>query len=221
LTVSARAGRPLWIPEDLAGNCCATPWSSKGYRRGHRWMARRIAESALRWTDGGALALVVDASSCTQGLLREVPDALEGELAEAFAGIEILDSIAWVHDKLLAELTIEARLASVQVHPPCAAAHLGLTDRLAAIAAALAEEVILPLSPTCCATAGDRGMLHPELPAAAMRPAVEELAAASPSACICSNRTCEIGLTEATGRSFGSFVLELEALTRPANLRPA
>jgi len=49
----------------------------------------------------------------------------------------------------------------------------------------------------------------------------EELAARSPGACICSNRTCEIGLSAATGHTFGSFVLLLEALSRPANQRPA
>ncbi|HEV3067796.1 MAG TPA: hypothetical protein VGY50_08120 [Streptosporangiaceae bacterium] len=37
--VSARAGKPLWIPGDVAGKCCSTPWSSKGCLRGHEWMA--------------------------------------------------------------------------------------------------------------------------------------------------------------------------------------
>ena len=32
----ARAGLPLWIPDDVAGHCCATPWSSKGYRARQR-----------------------------------------------------------------------------------------------------------------------------------------------------------------------------------------
>jgi D-lactate dehydrogenase len=180
-------------------------------------MAHSIATSAVRWTEGGALPLVVDASSCTLGLLNEVPGALEGELAEAFAKVEIVDSIAWVHDTLLPRLAIEHRVGSVLLHPPCAAAHLGLTEKLEAIAGALAEDVLTGSNPTCCGTAGDRGLLHPELPAAALAPAAEELADASPSACLCSNRTCEIGLSEATGRSFGSFVLLLESLTRPAN----
>ena len=35
VAVSARAGLPVWIPPDVAGHCCATPWSSKGYREGH------------------------------------------------------------------------------------------------------------------------------------------------------------------------------------------
>ena len=34
VAVSARAGHPVWIPPDVAGHCCATPWSSKGYRDG-------------------------------------------------------------------------------------------------------------------------------------------------------------------------------------------
>ena len=41
VAVSARAGLPLWIPADVAGHCCATPWSSKGYQRGHEEMARQ------------------------------------------------------------------------------------------------------------------------------------------------------------------------------------
>src|SRR6202040_2385415 len=35
LSVSARAGRPLWIPDEVTGLCCGTPWASKGYRAGH------------------------------------------------------------------------------------------------------------------------------------------------------------------------------------------
>jgi D-lactate dehydrogenase len=33
VTLSARAGRPLWIPDDVRGLCCSTRWSSKGYKR--------------------------------------------------------------------------------------------------------------------------------------------------------------------------------------------
>jgi len=29
-TVSERAGLPLWIPDDLAGNCCATALAFEG-----------------------------------------------------------------------------------------------------------------------------------------------------------------------------------------------
>ncbi|MGH9563843.1 MAG: FAD-linked oxidase C-terminal domain-containing protein, partial [Terracidiphilus sp.] len=37
VALSARAGQPLWIPTNVRGLCCSTPWSSKGYRLGHEW----------------------------------------------------------------------------------------------------------------------------------------------------------------------------------------
>jgi D-lactate dehydrogenase len=101
------------------------------------------------------------------------------------------------------------------VHPPCSAVHLGLEDRLQAIARALAEEVVVPVARGCCGTAGDRGLLHPELPASALRDLDAELGGRALSACVCSNRTCEIGLQQVTGRPYRSFVLALEELTRP------
>jgi len=214
LSVSARAGKPLFIPPDVAGNCCATPWASKGYEQGQAHMARKVAASVLRWTHNGRLPLVVDASSCTLGLISEVPAALGERERAAFEQVQIVDSIAWVHDSLLEHLEVRRKLPSVAVHPPCAASHLGLSEQLASVVRALADEVIAPDVPTCCGTAGDRGLLHPELPAAAMSASSAELAERSPSACVCSNRTCEIGLTQASGRDFGSFVLLLERLTR-------
>jgi D-lactate dehydrogenase len=64
--------------------------------------------------------------------------------------------------------------------------------------------------------AGDRGLLHPELPASALRATAEELGERPLEACMCSNRTCEIGLAQVTGRPYGSFILLLERLTREA-----
>ncbi len=57
----------------------------------------------------------------------------------------------------------------------------------------------MPPSATCCGFAGDRGISHPELTAAATRPQAEELSGRHFDAHLSSNRTCEIGLTRATG----------------------
>src|SRR6478672_5514350 len=81
VTVSQRAGLPVWIPEDVAGTCCATPWSSKGYRAGNAHMANAVVEALWRWTAEGSLPVVVDASSCTLGLLEDVPPHLGAENA--------------------------------------------------------------------------------------------------------------------------------------------
>jgi D-lactate dehydrogenase len=224
--VSERAGLPLWIPNDVPGHCCAVPWSSKGLSEGAEWMAGRTAEALLRWTDGGKLPVVVDASSCAVGLgegVQDLPGAepvadpsaepAEGASAADPLGVEVLDSVAWVHDRLLPQLPVPRRAGAVAVHPPCSVRHLGLVPQLRTIAAALAEEVVVPTTATCCGFAGDRGFLHPELTIAATRPQAAEVDSDRFDAHISSNRTCEIGLEMGTGRTYRSFVHLLDELT--------
>jgi D-lactate dehydrogenase len=214
VALSARAGLPLWIPPDAAGHCCATPWSSKGYRRGQDRMAAKTAAALWRWSDQATLQVVIDASSCALGLLADVAPRLPEEERERFERIEVLDSIAWAHDRLLARLMVTEKVGSVAVHPTCSAVQLGLAGKLRAIAGELAEQVVVPAASTCCGMAGDRGLLHPELPASALRDAAAELAPMHVDEHVCSNRTCEIGLQQATGAPYASFVLLLERLTR-------
>jgi D-lactate dehydrogenase len=204
VAVSQRAGLPLWIPDDVAGVCCGTPWSSKGFGEGHAHAQARSAAALARWSEGGRLPVVIDASSCTHALSGDgAPD-----------GVEILDSIDWVHDRLLAQLPVARKLRRVAVHPTCASRHLGISDKLTVIAGALADEVVVPAATGCCGMAGDRGWLHPELPASALRDVALELDGQSLDACLSSNRTCEAALAEVTGREYTSFVLALERLTR-------
>jgi D-lactate dehydrogenase len=52
------------------------------------------------------------------------------------------------------------------------------------------------------------------VPRSAHRDEAAELAGRDLDACLCSNRTCEIGLEQVTGRPYESFVVLLEQLTR-------
>jgi D-lactate dehydrogenase len=212
VTVSLRAARPLWIPAGVAGSCCGTPWASKGYRRGAEWVSARTVDELWRWSGEGELPVVVDASSCTLGLLDSGP-LLDERAAIRLEALTILDSIAWARE-LLPRLEVRDRIGTAVVHPTCSGVHLGLNDELAELAAALAEDVVVPRSAGCCGFAGDRGFLHPELTAAATAPEAAEVAAASGDAHLCSNRTCEIGMARATGAAYESFVYLLERLSR-------
>ena len=82
--------------------------------------------------------------------------------------LTIIDSIAWCHG-LLPELTISRKMNRVTVHTNCSAVHLGLAKTLEEIAHHLAEDVEMPIGTSCCGTAGDRGLLHPELVRSATR----------------------------------------------------
>jgi D-lactate dehydrogenase len=214
LALSARAGKPLWIPPDVGGFCCTTPWKSKAYPQGHKLMANAIADALWRWSDGGALPVVVDAASCTLGLAEDVATQLDPERRARYESLTIVDSIAWCRD-LLPNLTISRTLKRIALHPTCSTTHLGLAGALKEIAGRLADEVEVPIGTTCCGTAGDRGLLHPELVLSATREIRAALEALPAEAYLSSNRTCELGLRHATGQPYESFVFLLEELSRP------
>ena len=62
--------------------------------------------------------------------------------------------------------------------------------------------------------AGDRGLLHPELPAAALGDDGRRAFGPRARACVSCNRTCELALEGVTGRPYESIVMTLERLTR-------
>jgi len=213
---SARAGLPIWIPEGVVGSCCGLPWSSKGFGAAHRHKANEMVEKLWLWSAAGALPVVVDAASCTSSIAGPGEGVLTEYNAECLAKIEILDSVAWAHDRLLPWLEVEEKVGAATVHPTCATRHLGLVHRLEALTGALADDVHVPPTATCCGFAGDRGISHPELTASATRPEASELAGRHFDARLSSNRTCEIGLERATGAPYESVILLLERLTRAA-----
>ena len=214
VTLSARAGRPLWIPDDVAGLCCSTPFSSKGFKAAHQHMAEAIADAFWRWSDEARRPLVIDAASCTLGIAEDVARYLDPTRKARHEKLTILDSIQWCH-QLLPDLPPPRKIGRIAVHPTCSMTHLGLNGELHRIAEHLATEVHVPIGTTCCGTAGDRGLLHPELVRSATRDEKAGLDAWPADAYVSANRTCEMGMRHATGRPYESFVFLLEALTRP------
>jgi D-lactate dehydrogenase len=212
--VSGRAGLPLWVPPDTAGLCCSAPWGANGYQRAQEQVAAALADALWRWTGQGTLPVVIDAASCSYTLLHEVGARLDGERRERYAALRVLDAIDWVHDRVLPAVRIAGKVGSVTLYPPCSARRQQLDGKLAAIAAALAEDVTVPVGASCCGMGGDRGLRHPELPAAALRGVSAELAGSRHDAYLCASRTCELGLAEVTGHPYQSFVQLLEQLTR-------
>ena len=71
--------------------------------------------------------------------------------------LEIIDSVAWAHDRLLPRLEVGRKLGSVDRPPDLRDRHIGLAAALRALAGELAEDVYVAPSATCCGFAGDRG----------------------------------------------------------------
>ena len=208
--VSARAGAPVWIPEDVAGHCCAMPWSSKGFADGHELMAAQLG-GARRPLDGRRRAAARDR--------RRLVHARRGERGRrGLGGDRVSTRVAWAERLLPASAVTAARRlghrAPHVLHPPPRPGRRRSRrwPRLRA-----RRSVHVPVVATCCGMAGDRGLLHPRAhrggdPRRGRRGPRRRDFAAHVSA----NRTCEIALERATGRPYESVVQLLERVTRPA-----
>ena len=85
---------------------------------------------------------------------------------------------------------------------------MGHIESLLALSNTCAEKTTLPIDYGCCAFAGDRGLLVPELSASATQVEADELVDCDPGAfAYSSSRTCEVGMQRATGREYESIAL--------------
>lgn len=214
LTIAARAGVKLNLPPGSIGHCCGVPFSSKGFDAGHAEAVNRTIASLYAWSDSGRLPVVIDTSPCTYGL-RTSRASLTPENQRKFDALRILDSVEFVEAAILPRLTIAHRLHSVALHPVCSATKMGFGPKLVSIAQACAETVEVPHGAGCCAFAGDRGFLHPELTASATAIEAGEVKSCHHDGYFSSSRTCEVGMSRATGQTYSSYLKLVERVSRP------
>lgn len=219
LRIAERAGVSLWIPSNSTSFCCGTPFSSKGFKPAYLDMITATIEEMWDWSDGGRLPILTDASSCTYTFRNAGKDLVEHpKLLEKFEQLRILDSIEYVHDELLPKLqergVIKPLSESAMLHPVCSVMKMGLTEKFQAVANACSEDAVVPVNAGCCAFAGDRGLIAPELTANATLLEAREARERSFDGYYSSNPTCEIGMTTAVGKEYQSFVYLLEKATR-------
>lgn len=224
MAVAQRAGLRWSTPDGIGSMCCGTPWKSKGFRGGYDVISERVLPALWDATQGGELPIVCDASSCTEGLRTMKAKALEAAehgptvghdgTVRDYSALRFVDSVEFVATEVLPRLTIRRKLDALVVHPTCSVTHLGLMDHLVELGQAVAETCDVPTSWGCCGYAGDRGMLHPELTEAATRAEAAEVNQRSYDAYASTNRTCEQGMTEATGHAYQNIVQLVEWASR-------
>jgi D-lactate dehydrogenase len=171
-----------------------------------RRTVRERLRALLQEGSEGPLTVVVDASSCTHSYtdaLSELPQVL------------VKDATTFARETLLPRLAVRHPLDAVVLHPTCASEHLGINGDMEHLARAFSDSVRTPDSWGCCGFAGDRGMLHPELTAAATAAEAREVAGLGCSNHASSNRTCELAMARATGRPYRHVLELLEEATRP------
>lgn len=190
-------GLTMVTPDGVAALCCGAPWSSKGLSDGGADMAARVVDRLAGTATG--TPVVVDSSSCAESLAATLAaDSRTSTLV-------VLDASTWIARTVLPLLEPRPdadRVGRVVVHPTCASARLGSSTDAVTVASAYAKEVVVPHDWRCCAMAGDRGLLQPELTASATSREAAEVAQIEADAYVTSNRACAVAMRRATGQDY-------------------
>lgn len=219
LSLCERAGVSIMIPDSIASLCCGTPWKSKGYTAGYEQMREMVLPALIDASQGGKLPIVCDAASCTEGLVTMF--RASAEMAPEAEGLRVIDAVEFTATRILPALHRPPSVGSLALHPTCSSTELGINDYLQDLANFVSDDVIIPVDWGCCAFAGDRGLLHPELTATATAPEAAEIGQRHFDVYASVNRTCEIGMSRATGHEYEHLLEVLDRATRPASMSAA
>ncbi|WP_315822338.1 (Fe-S)-binding protein [Paraflavitalea speifideaquila] len=209
VSIATKSGIRLVIPDSLNSACCGQIFSSKGFTQAFEHTANDTIERLWKWTQEGKWPVVLDISSCTYTLQHCRPQ-LTPVNRQKFDALTILDSIDFIADYVLPVAQVRTMKQSIALHPVCTMQKTGQEGKFLQIAKRLARDVKVPVHAGCCGMAGDRGFLFPELTRSATLQEAQEVNQCSYEGYYSSSKTCEIALSEATGKNYESIVYLLD-----------
>jgi D-lactate dehydrogenase len=202
LALLQRAGFDPVVPEHADGDCCGQPFLSKGFPEEAETVGGRTRGKIDALAGDGELPVVTDASTCAKHM-KEHPGQSP-----------VLDSAEFLLAEVLPRLKITRKVPAIAVHHNCSAQRMKEQGAINALAAAVAEKVIVLDMISCCGFAGDKGLFVPELNAHGTRFGKAQI----PEDCtmgISTVSTCATGLTERMEIPFFSIASVLEMVSQP------
>ncbi|SON51807.1 FAD-binding and (Fe-S)-binding domain-containing protein [Vibrio tapetis] len=196
VTVSllAKAGYDIIMPEDLNSQCCGMPYKSKGFVETAQSKAQQLEEALWQATEEGKYPVLMDTSPCAS-LTKET----------LTKKISVYEPFQFVAEFAMPRLKIKKQPEPVMLHITCTSRRNGLASIMQRVTESCAEQVVIPEDIMCCGFAGDKGFTTPELNASALAPLKSQV----PEACIegySNSRTCEIGLSQHSGIEYRSIL---------------
>jgi D-lactate dehydrogenase len=202
VTLLQRAGFDPVVPDHADGECCGQPFLSKGFPDEAGRVGGPTRANLDKLAAAGSCAVVTDASTCAKHL-KEMPGSAT-----------IADSAEFLLAEVLPKLKITKKIPAVAVHHNCSAQRMKEQQAINALAATVAERVVVLDAISCCGFAGDKGLFVPELNEHATRFGKAQI----PPGCkigISTVSTCATGLTERMDIPFFSIASVLEMVTQP------
>ena len=194
IMLSNHVGTKLHVLDNYDDFCCGMSFDSHGQRDVGIRMAEKLTSKLYKDSDNGRTPIVIDNSPCTYHL----KEYIKGSNYD----LTILDIIEYL-DSVKEKCSINPINEKYFVHAPCSAEKMSLNNRFHSLMDECVSKVMRDEEQKCCGAAGDKSFRHPGLSAYASN---KLLLHNSCSNGVSSSITCELGMTEATGKTFKNII---------------
>lgn len=200
-----KAGYEVIFPKGMKNLCCGMIWESKGMPDIANRKTAELEKALFEASENGKYPVLCDQSPCLHRMRDHIKSMYLYEPAE------------FIHDFLAPELEFTQIDEPVAVHVTCSLRRMGLADKIIDLARMCSRKVIVPTEIGCCAFAGDKGFMLPELNKYALRKLRPQIEAAGVKYGYSNSRTCEIGLSSNSGIPYKSIAYLVDDCTKPKN----
>jgi D-lactate dehydrogenase len=195
-----KAGCEVIFPKDMDSLCCGTIWESKGMEEEADRKAAELEAALLEASRGGEYPVLCDQSPCLHRMRKKMRSLQLYEPAEFI--------LTFLRDRL----EFHRSDIPVAVHLTCSMRLMKLDRAMLELAGLCSSDVLVPEGVGCCGFAGDKGMTTPELNAYALRNLKGQVRGRVPVG-YSNSRTCEIGLSAASGVPYVSIAYLVDKCT--------
>ena len=195
-----KAGCEVIFPKGMDSLCCGTIWESKGMEEEADRKAAELEAALLEASRGGEYPVLCDQSPCLHRMRKKM------------RSLQLYEPAEFILTFLLDRLEFHRSDIPVAVHLTCSMRLMKLDRAMLELAALCSSDVLVPEGVGCCGFAGDKGMTTPELNAYALRNLRGQVRGRVPVG-YSNSRTCEIGLSAASGVPYVSIAYLVDKCT--------
>ncbi len=195
-----KAGYKIIYPEKLSNQCCGMPFSSKGFNEQGQKKSNSLEIALWKVSDHGKIPILSDNSPCLYTMKENMTQPLK-----------LYEPIEFILKHVAPYLDFTPVEETVSVYAVCSTKKMGQHENLVKLAEKCATNVINP-DTNCCGFAGDRGFTHPELNEHGLKDfKIQHHTNVTHG--YSTSRTCEIGLSCASGISYKSIIYLVDQVT--------
>ncbi|MBP6563572.1 MAG: (Fe-S)-binding protein, partial [Neisseriaceae bacterium] len=197
LSLFKKAGFSALYPDHMDQLCCGQPFASAKADAAATAATVSLNQALLSASHHGQYPVYLDNAPCA---LR-VKEAQQQGLIDP--RLKLYDAASFLTEQVLPKLNMSQTLPELVLHIPCSATKMGVGNALKTLAGACTERLTTP-DIACCGFAGNKGFTLPELNANGLR----NLEQAIPASCqhgVSMSKTCQVGLSNHSGRHYQSI----------------